>query len=187
MSNFYVGFYETFRVELVRFASQFDHGEAGAEDLFEDCHMALCHGYTDLSEVEYIKLMKTAIKNRYKDEFRKDKFEIDPQLLIPSDLSIEERVFRKEEMEILMLSLNGLREEEREILLVSRSYQSLADRVRKNRLKQKLLKQSIEAIPSPVCPQCGSKLLLFDMDDLAWTCDSCGFETNQPILVKRGS
>lgn len=189
--QFFESFYEAFRVELVRFASQYGYDTVGAEDLFEDSHLALCEGYSDISETEYLKLMKTAIKNRYKNEYKEKKmiWTIPPS--VPDDMSLEECVIRKFEMEKVMLSIQCLTENDQDFLLANsinntNLYKSLKKRAKK-RLENKI--HEVFVFPEnkliPLCPECDSSLMLFSMENYDWTCDTCGMVTASPLLVNQ--
>lgn len=189
--NFYTSFYETFRVELVKFAQQYSRDGTGEEDLFEDCHLSLCEGYSNLSETDYLKLMKTSIKNRYRDETKKSKNDKNTRLLIPTDLSVEERVFRKEEMEIIMLTFQTLSIKDQNILLSDTIHQTNQFKSQKRRAKERLDNLMIQerAFPEnefmPLCPECDSKFMLFSMEDYSWTCEDCGFISTTPLLIRK--
>jgi len=188
VSNFYEGFYETYRGELVRFASQFDRFQDTAEDLFEDCHLALCDRYHDIAEIEYLKLMKTAIKNRYRDEYKEKKL-VWTIPYVPDDMSLEECVIQRFEMEKVMLTMQELSKEDQSVLLSNNSKLSNQFRSKKNQAKLRLKNILIqkEVFPGneliPLCPECDSKYMLFSMEDYAWTCDDCGAVTASPLLI----
>ena len=143
--NFYVEYYEEYREQLVRYGWRFDHSQDTAEDLFEDSHLAICEEYPAIrEEVEYKKLMKTAMKNRYYNRFKKEKLEVDLsfQWQPVESVTLDEQVFLQKEMEVVMLSLSHFSPKDQEALLAVDTRFDPSMRVRLGRARIKWMNQA---------------------------------------------
>jgi hypothetical protein len=81
--------------------------------LFVECHEKIARKYAVHSRVEYLKLMKTSMRNQFNDHFRRRVWLAEnprPELISPKPLlDLEETVCRREDQEILReeLKLKG--------------------------------------------------------------------------------
>jgi DNA-directed RNA polymerase specialized sigma24 family protein len=113
-------YYISCQEELTRYGSRFDSTEETAEDLFVECHEKISRKYAIKSRVDYLKLMKTSMRNQFNDHFRRKvwlKENPRPELISPKPLlDLEETVCRREEFEFLRLALERMSEKDQEIL-----------------------------------------------------------------------
>jgi hypothetical protein len=113
-------FYISCQEELTRYGTRFDSTEETAEDLFAECHEKIRQKYAVHSRVDYLKLMKTSMRNQFNDHFRRNiwlKENPRPELISPKPLlDLEETVCRREEFEFLRLALSRMSEKDQEIL-----------------------------------------------------------------------
>jgi hypothetical protein len=88
--------------------------------LFVECHEKIARKYAVHSRVEYLKLMKTSMRNQFNDHFRRRVWLAEnprPELISPKPLlDLEETVCRREEFEFLRLALERMSEKDQEIL-----------------------------------------------------------------------
>jgi hypothetical protein len=119
-SDFLLDFYISCQEELTRYGSRFDATIETSEDLFVECHEKIARKYAVHSRVDYLKLMKTSMRNQFNDHFRRNiwlKENPRPELISPKPLlDLEETVCRREEFEFLRLALERMSEKDQEIL-----------------------------------------------------------------------
>jgi hypothetical protein len=115
-----LSYYISCQEELTRYGSRFDSTEETAEDLFVECHDKIRQKYAITSRVDYLKLMKTSMRNQFNDHFRRNiwlKENPRPELISPKPLlDLEETVCRREEFEFLRLAMDRMSEKDQEIL-----------------------------------------------------------------------
>jgi hypothetical protein len=113
-------YYISCQEELTRYGSRFDSTEETAEDLFVECHEKIARKYAVHSRVDYLKLMKTSMRNQFNDHFRRNIWLAEnprPELISPKPLlDLEETVCRREEFEFLRLAMDRMSEKDQEIL-----------------------------------------------------------------------
>jgi DNA-directed RNA polymerase specialized sigma24 family protein len=114
--NFYEKYYIEFRALLVRYGLRFHRSVEVAEDLFEECHLAVCWKYESLEAEDYLKIMKTSIKNKFRN--LKWGLATDVNLWQDSSLhALSDVVIQKEEIKKMLLALKLLPQRDQDLLL----------------------------------------------------------------------
>ena len=188
--NFYEQYGETYRATLIHYGCRFDHTKETAEDLYMESHLAIGNTYPNLTPGSYVKLMKTSMKNRYKNLVKKTKWIVEnpfPTSLSPTpNISLDEYVCQREEVELLMMAMAGMKKEERDILqekAIPGTFSYSQKFHAKEKLEQRLIALIVQTKVKPIrpiCPTCLTPSLYFRLDALLWVCDSCGKMTKEP-------